>query len=261
MPRRQRLLVEERRRKITELVAHQDRVTVDELSRSFSVSPVTVRSDLDALAGSGVLVRSHGGALKPMVDAEDMPIHFKETLHHEEKVRIGLAAAKMIRSGETVMLDSGTTTAEVARQIKRLKPESLTIITNALNIAMEFASLPSVRLIMLGGILRGMSYSLVGPHAEQALRSLHADQLFLGVDGLDPDIGLMTPDPLEAQLCATMIEISRNVVVVADSSKFERRSLSVIAKLDVVDKVITDGGISPSWAAALRARSVDVQVV
>lgn len=261
MPRRHRLLVEERRRKITELVSSQDRVTVEELARSFSVSPVTVRSDLDALAGSGVLVRSHGGALKRVLDAEDMPIDVKETLHHEEKVRIGRVAAQMIRAGETVMLDSGTTTAEVARQIKRLKLDSLTVITNALNIAMEFANLPSVRVIMIGGILRGMSYSLVGPYAEQTLRSLHADLLFLGVDGLDPEIGLMTPDPLEAQLCATMIEVSRKVVVVADSSKFERRSLSVIAKLDVVDKVITDSGVAPSWAAALRARSVEVEIV
>ena len=98
---------------------------------------------------------------------------------------------------------------------------------------MELANLPHVRLIMIGGMLRQMSYSLAGPPAEQTLRGLHADRLFLGVDGLDPEIGLMTPDVLEAQLNAVMIQVSREVVVVADASKFQRRSLSVIAKLDV----------------------------
>ena len=132
------------------------------------------------------------------------------------------------RENETVMLDSGTTTAEVTRHIKFLKLKSLTVITNALNIAMELANLPHVRVIMIGGILRHMSYSLVGPHAEQTLRGLNADRLFLGVDGLDPEIGLSTPDVLEAQLNAMMIRVSREVIVVADSSKFERRSLSVI---------------------------------
>jgi DeoR family transcriptional regulator of aga operon len=185
----------------------------------------------------------------------------KETLHHAEKVRIGQAAAQMIRDGETIMLDSGTTTAEIARQLRLLRFQSLNVITNALNIAMELAAIPYVRLIMIGGILRQKSYSLAGPPAEQTLRHLHADRLFLGVDGLDPEIGLMTPDVLEAQLNALMIQVSREVVVVADSSKFERRSLSVIAKLDVVHKIITDSGVSPESLAAVRARSIEVMVV
>jgi DeoR family transcriptional regulator of aga operon len=114
---------------------------------------------------------------------------------------------------------------------------------------------------MIGGILRQMSYSLTGPHAEQALRGLHADRLFLGVDGLDPEIGLMTPDVLEAQLNAVMIQVSRETVVVADSTKFQRRSLSVIARIEVVHKVITDSGVTPEMVSALRARNVEVLVV
>jgi DeoR family transcriptional regulator of aga operon len=255
------MLVEERRRRIMEVLDAQERVTVDELVPRFGVSAVTIRGDLDALAGAGAVIRSHGGALKRVEAPEDVPITVKETLHHAEKVRIGHAAAQMIRDGETIMLDSGTTTAEIARQLKFLKVQSLNVITNALNIAMELANLPHVRLIMIGGILRQMSYSLAGPHAEQTLRGLHADRLFLGVDGLDPDIGLMTPDLLEAQLNAIMIQVSREVVVVADSSKFQRRSLSVIAKLDAVHKLITDHGTTPEVVAALRARNVEVIVV
>jgi DeoR family transcriptional regulator of aga operon len=190
-----------------------------------------------------------------------MPLTVKETLHHAEKVRIGHAACQMIRDGETIMLDSGTTTAEIARQIKFLKLQSLNVITNALNIAMELANLPNVRVIMIGGILRHMSYSMCGPHAEQTLRLLHADRLFLGVDGLDPEIGLMTPDVLEAQLNAIMIQVSREVVVVADSTKFQRRSLSIIAKLNSVHKIITDDGVKPEIVAALRAKSLEVLIV
>ena len=253
-----RLLVEERRRRIMELMESQERVTVEELVARFGVSAVTIRGDLDALAGSGSLIRSHGGALKRTEAVEDVPIAVKETLHHAEKVRIGQVAARMIRDGETILLDSGTSTAEIARQIRTLKLQGLNVITNALNIAMEVATIPFVRLIMIGGILRQMSYSLCGPPAEQTLRHVHADRLFLGVDGLDPDIGYMTPDVLEAQLNAIMIQVSREVVVVADSSKFQRRSLSVIGPIDAAHKIITDGGVSPEMVAAMRARNVEV---
>jgi DeoR family transcriptional regulator of aga operon len=256
-----RLLVEERRRKILDLVEKQSRATVDELVKRFGVSAVTVRGDLDALSQAGAVIRSHGGALKRVRTLQDVPINVKETLHHGEKVRIGHAAAQTIRDNEIVMLDSGTTTAEVARHIKFLKLKSLTVITNALNIAMELANLPHVRVIMIGGILRQMSYSLVGPHAEHTLKGLNADKLFLGVDSLDPEIGLTTPDVLEAQLNAMMIRVAREVIVVADSSKFARRNLSLIAPVEAVHRVITDDALAPAMVAALKARSVEVVLV
>ena len=148
------------------------------------------------------------------------PLVLKQTLHRAEKMRIAQAAARLIRDGETIILDSGTTTARIAGEIASLRLRSLTVITNALNIATALADLAHVRLIMIGGLLRQVSSSLVGPQAEQVLRGLHADRLFLGVDSLDPEIGLMTPDVLEAQLNALMIEVSQEVVAVADASKF-----------------------------------------
>ena len=255
-----RLLVEERRRRTLELLDRQERATVDELVARFRVSAVTIRGDLDALAGAGSLVRSHGGALKRL-EQQDVPIAVKATLHHDEKVRIGQAAAQLIREDETIILDSGTTTAEIARQLRFLKLKSLTVITNALNIAVELASLPHVRVIMIGGILRQTSTSTVGPQAEQMLRGLHADRLFLGVDGLDPEFGLSTPDLLEAQLNALMIKVSREVTAVADSSKFLRRTLSSIAGLDDVHRIITDDKVDQRIIASLRARSLEVMVV
>jgi DeoR family transcriptional regulator of aga operon len=253
-----RLLIEERRRRILELLEQRDRVTVGELAQTFGISAVTIRGDLDSLDQQGALVRSHGGAVKRLSPLRDYPLKLKETLHHSEKVRIAQAAARLIRSGQKIILDSGSTTVEIARQIKVLKLKSLTVITNALNIAMELANLPNISVIMLGGMLRQMSYSLVGPHAEQILSDLNADHVFLGVDGFDPEIGLSTPDVLEARLNAQMIRVSQQVTVVADSSKFRQRSLSVIGKLDSVHRVITDSKADGELLSALRTKNIEV---
>lgn len=262
MPKHRRLLVEERRRRILDRLEKQETVTVEDLARSFNVSAVTIRGDLEALSEAGMLVRSHGGALRRMEGYPDVPVKVKETLNHPQKVRIAERAVKMIRENETVVLDSGTTTLEIARQIRRLAAglKGLTVITNALNIALELSAATSVRVIMLGGILRSMSQSLVGPHAEQALKGLQADRAFIGVDGLDLDVGLMTPDVLEAQLTAMMLQIAKEVVIVADSSKFGRRSLSVISRLEPGHKVISDDGVPDEVRAALKARKVELIV-
>jgi DeoR family transcriptional regulator, aga operon transcriptional repressor len=256
----QRMFVEERRRHILDLLDLSKRVTVRELANAFSVSAVTVRSDLEVLAEMGALVRSHGGAVKPLSPAPNLPISLKERLRQNEKARIGVMAASMIQDGETVIFDSGTTTAAVAKCVASLRLTSLTVITNALNIATELASLPHVRVIILGGIVRGAALSMVGPHAEQALTNLNADRVFLGVDGIDPEVGLTTPDVLEAQLSALMIRVSREVVAVADSSKFMNRSLSVIAKLDSIHKIVTDEGIPTSMMDALHENGVEVLI-
>jgi len=251
------LFREERRSRISELIEARERATVQELAAQFGVSAVTIRSDLDALERAGGVIRSHGGALR-REEAEDIPLVLKQTLHPGEKMRIARAAARLIRDGETIILDSGTTTARIASRIASLRLRSLTVITNALNIATAVAQLSHVRLIMIGGLLRKVSSSLVGPQAEQVLRGLHADRLFLGVDSVDPEIGLMTPDVLEAQLNALMIEVSQEVIAVADASKFRRRSLSVIAGVERIHKLITDKSASPEIVEALRARGVEV---
>ena len=256
----QGMMVEERRRHILDMLEQSKRVTVRELADIFSVSAVTVRADLEALAQMGALVRSHGGAVKSLSPVPDLPVNLKERLRQAQKARIGMLAASMIRNGETVIFDSGTTTAAVAKCVASLRLNSLTVITNALNIASELANLPQIRIIMLGGIVRGGALSLVGPHAEQALSNLNADRVFLGVDGIDPEVGLTTPDVLEAQLSSLMIRVSREVVVVADSSKFMQRSLSVIAKLDAIHKLVTDDGIPPIMLDALDAAGVEVMI-
>jgi DeoR family transcriptional regulator of aga operon len=191
----------------------------------------------------------------------DYPLRFKESLHHAEKVRIGAAAAQVLRPHQTIILDSGTTTAQIARQIKTARVLPLTVITNALNVAYELAETEGISLIMIGGILRSASSSFVGPQAERMLHDLHADHLFLAVDGLHPDAGYSTPDILEAQLNAMMIRISNEVTVVADASKFGRRSLSIIGKIECAKRIITDDRVDTEMANALRAKGVELVVV
>ena len=233
---------------------------VDDLASRLAVTAVTVRADLDSLAQEGALLRSHGGAVKRSGDAPDFPISLKETLHRPEKVRIGKAAAKLVEREQTVILDSGTTTAEVARHLKQ-RNIRLTAITNALNIAMILATAPRISLVMLGGMLRPNSYSMVGPPAEAAVKNLSADHFFLGVDALDPRAGVFTPDLHEAQLNSLMLDVSQHTTLVADSSKFARRSLSLIARVDRIQRLITDAGVAAEDLEALRAAGVEVIVV
>lgn len=247
---------------IVDYVQSHGRATVDELAARFGTSSVTIRNDLEMLARSSAIARSHGGAL-PMTQttAADIPLNIKETRSHPQKMRIGQAAAKLIQNGETIILDSGSTTAEIARQIRQMKFESLTVVTNALNIALELSGLPNIRVMMLGGLLRQTSYSLVGPDAEQALSRISADRLFLGVDGLDPVVGVTTPDPLEASLNALMIRVSRETIAVFDASKLGQRSLSVITPVQTLHTAITDGSAAPEMVEALRNAGVKVMLV
>lgn len=236
-------------------------MTVAGLMQRFGVSAVTARADLDTLAERGALVRSHGGAVGRLDPVLDYPVSFKETLHHAEKVRIGQAAAKLLGPNQTAIIDSGTTTLEIARQLKSLKLKGLTVVTNSLSVASELADTPNLSLIMIGGILRQVSNSFVGPQAERMLSDLFADHCFLGVDGLDPEAGPTTPDILEAQLNSLMVRVSREVTVVADASKIGRRSLSQIASLSSIRRLITDNRIDPEMVGALQGKGLELIVV
>ncbi|MFT3790659.1 MAG: transcriptional repressor AgaR [Rudaea sp.] len=256
-----RLLVEERRRLIVEQVERDGRATVEQLAARFGVSPVTIRADLEALARNAAIVRSHGGALPAPAHEIDTPLSIKETRRHAQKRRIGQAAARLVEDGDTIILDSGSTTIEVARALRARKWGELTVITNGLHIALELGAIPAIRVMMLGGLLRASSHSLVGPGAEQMLAQLSADRLFLGVDGIDPEVGVTTPDPQEATLNALMIRVSREVIGVFDASKFGQRSLSVIAPLSGLHKVVSDGAAPAEYVQALQDAGVEVVLV
>jgi DeoR family transcriptional regulator of aga operon len=253
------MLNEERRRAILEMVNHDGRALVKDLARRFGTSQVTIRSDLEALHGQGLIHRTHGGALPLQIGALiDPSLREKEKFHRAEKLRIGEAAASLVKEGESVVLDSGTTTTAVARALRRLR--NLTVITNAVNIAAELAG-SSIEVILTGGTLRKQSFSLVGPLAEDTLRRLSADYLFLGVDGFDVKFGMTTPNLLEAKVNRIMMEISRRTVVVCDSSKFGRRSLSLIAPPSSFHQVITDNHVSKADLRSLKDAGMEVTLV
>lgn len=253
------MLSEERRREIVELLRNNGRVLVRDLARRFRTSLITIRKDLESLHHQGLLERTHGGALPLRSGAlQDQPLAQKERLHRKEKLRIANAAARMIRQDQVVILDSGTTTTAIARGCRHLR--GLTIITNATNIAAELAD-SSVEVILTGGSLRKQSYSLVGPLAEESLRKFSADLLFLAVDGFDVNYGLTTPNQLEARVNRAMSEAARRTIVVCDSSKFGRRSLSLIMPVSFVHEVITDRAIPRTDLKALREAGVEVKLV
>jgi DeoR/GlpR family transcriptional regulator of sugar metabolism len=257
-PRDSRLLSEQRRRKILDLIEQKGQVTVRDLLERFSISAVTARADLDVLASQGMVVRSHGGAVRQIQANEEYPLRLKKTLHHAEKTRIGHAAAELIQNNETVILDSGTTTAEIARHLKARRLKSVNVITHALNVAYELMDATDISLIMIGGLLRPVSCSFVGPQAEAMLKDFHADRLFLAVDGFDLEIGPSTPDVLEAQLNSLMVRISKEVNVVADFSKLGRRSVSRIGSLSNVHRLITDTRAPDDFIESLRRAKVEV---
>jgi DeoR family transcriptional regulator, aga operon transcriptional repressor len=253
------VLNEERRRHILELLNRDGRVLVVDLAKQFRTSQVTIRKDLDALEAHGRIHRSHGGALPARESAlEDPTLREKEKLHRKEKLQIAGAAARMVREGQVVILDSGTTTTAIARALRKF--QNLTVITNAVNIAAELSG-SSLEVILTGGSLRKNSFSLVGPIAEETLRRLNGDILFLGVDGFDVQHGLTTPNLLEAKVNRAMMDVARIVVAVCDSSKFGRRTLSAIAPPSEVHYLITDRGIPKPDLIAVRKSGIQVTLV
>jgi DeoR family transcriptional regulator of aga operon len=252
------MLNEERRKKLAELITRKKRILVGEVAENFGLSEVTIRKDLKILERRGLLTRVHGGAILDRSTIVDLALDEKEHLHPRDKERIAKRAEEMIYPGDVIILDSGSTTTRLARRLKDKR--DITVITNAINIASELAA-AKVELILTGGILREKSFSLVGPLAEDALRTVTSDKLFLGVDGIDFDIGLTTPNIHEAKVNQLMINSAREVILLADHSKFGRRSLGVIADIRAVSTLITDNKISEKDYTKLKQLGITVYAV
>lgn len=246
----------ERRDSIIQILYNEGKVRVDQLSEKFSVTSVTIRNDLDFLEKKGILHRTHGGALIRKNVYEDPTIEEKQKLHINEKQRIGQKAIDLINDGDSILLDSGTTTLEIARRLKGVK--NLTIMTNAIKIALDLASRDEITVMLTGGTIRRESYSLVGPDAESTIRNYNFDKLFLGVDGLDLEFGLTTPNPMEAQLNRLMVKKASEVIAVTDSSKLGRHSFSQICDLDEIGTIITDTNIMPEFEDQLERKQINV---
>jgi DeoR family transcriptional regulator, aga operon transcriptional repressor len=254
--RKERRLKRERRRIILDRIAKEGRVLVCELAQELEITQATVRQDLNALAREGLLQRAHGGAFK-----RDAAI--KETAeaseYAEARSAVAIHAASLVEEGQSIILDPGPIAAAIARLVKKVS--NLTVITNALSIAFELIDAPGIEVVLTGGVVRRHSLSLVGHLTEQALDELAADVLFMEVDGIDPHFGHTTLNLLEARVHQQMMKIAGEVVVVADSSKFGKRSLALVCRPDEVGKIVTDSSVDPTYVRQMRSLGVEVKIV
>lgn len=249
----------ERQQEIVRLTNAQGKVSVAELSQRFGVSEVTIRSDLAVLDSKRLLVRSRGGAMVNDDLSRELSLKEKRQKHSELKQRLGRAVAALIKDDERIILDSGTTTEEVAASLREHK--NLIVMTNGLNIALELSQVDKVEVMMTGGTLRKKSMSFYGAQAEQALKNYQFDKVVLGVDGFDLKTGLSTHFEAEATLNRLMCEVAREVIVVTDSSKFERRGFHLICSVMQVHTLVTDAGIPPAYVEELTRMGVQVHVI
>jgi DeoR/GlpR family transcriptional regulator of sugar metabolism len=253
------LLKPERHHQIRKLVEQRGRVTVPELSVQFEVSEATVRRDLEELNSLGWLQRTHGGAVRLERAAKEPPILHRLGEQSAEKVRIGQAAAGLIKDGETIFLGSGTTVLEVARHLPH--GIRLTVITNSLPVVNELAELPNVELIVIGGLLRHSELSLIGHIAEHAVCEFRADRVFMGMRAIDARHGFTNDYLPETMTDRAILSIAHQVVVVADHEKFGRVSSVLVGPVTSAHMIITDTSTPQERVAELHELGIDVQLV
>ncbi|HUD30842.1 MAG TPA: transcriptional repressor AgaR [Novosphingobium sp.] len=239
-----------RRQEISTLVRERGSVQVTTLAERYGVSMQTIRKDLHFLAKKGIAERSYGGAISAdavNVTAEP-PLETKRAIHTDEKARIGALAAAMVRPGDSVVLDSGTTTLQIAHHLP--DSEDITVLTNDLDILCALARKEKINAVMLGGALRRRNRAFYGAQTESALADLHVDKLFLGVDGFDVERGITTHFEPEAMLNRKMAKAARQVIAVTDRSKFGKVCLHRILNVDEIDDLVTDAVETDGMQAA-----------
>ena len=246
------LLSEPRRRRILEWIQEEGAARVRDLAAAFQVSEATIRQDLERLETEGLITREHGGAflnpVSPQVGA--MTLHHQENM--DKKARIGALAASLVKNNETIILDAGTTTTEVAMR--------LTVITNALNIGIVLGSVPGFAVHMPGGQFKAPTLSLSGDKCVEYFRSIFAGKLFLATAGVSLDTGLTYPSFADLELKEAMIKAASHVYLVADSTKINKLSFTRLGALDVIHTFITDDGISDADAKAFENRGIDLLI-
>jgi DeoR family transcriptional regulator of aga operon len=251
---------EERRREIVAGLKRDGRCLVADLARRLEVSEVTIRQDLDVLEKEGVLRRTHGGAILNVKIGLERPFQVEETSHKAEKERIAAAAVDLVSSGDTLILDVGTTVTAAARQLVDQKKKP-TVFTNGLNIAAILEADPDITTVVTGGTLRPKQHSLVNPLAQFILPRIQADLALIGVSGVEAEHGVTNVNVAEAEMKALFVRAARRRVVLADSSKIGQVALAKFADLHEIDLLITDVGADQDAIAAIREKGLEVKVV
>jgi DeoR/GlpR family transcriptional regulator of sugar metabolism len=253
------MFAEERRNMILKILQESGSLKVDELARELGVSKVTIRQDLELLKQQGLLYRAHGGAILNSRVGFERPFQVEETSFKAEKERIGKAAAGLIKAGETVILDVGTTVTAAARQLQNY-PE-LTVITNALNIALLFEDSPHINVLVTGGTLRPQQHSLVNPYGKLLLEQIRADVAIIGVNGVSAAYGISNVNVAEAEMKQLFIQAAARRIVLADSGKIGKVGFARFAAISDIDHLITDDQADPEELTKLRKLGLSIQVV
>ncbi|ODT35729.1 MAG: transcriptional regulator [Sphingobacteriales bacterium 41-5] len=249
----------DRHQQILERLKKAGSVNVVDLCAKLNVSSVTIRKDLQVLEDKNMLYRTHGGATLSNPYIADRPVNVKFGLQTEEKERIAAAAARLIVENDCILVASGTTVQYFAKNIHA--DGHLTVLTSALNVALELIHHPGIEVIQLGGIMRKTSSSVTGIYAEKALEDFSCSKLFLGVDGIDPEFGLTTSNMMEAQLNRKMIATAQKTIVLADSGKFGKRGFGKICGIEDIEQIITDSNVSEHTVEILRGMGIEVTIV
>ncbi|HEY8577264.1 MAG TPA: DeoR/GlpR family DNA-binding transcription regulator [Devosia sp.] len=255
---RQNLLAEPRRMKILEWLQEEGSARVRDLSVAFAVSEATIRQDLERLDADGYVVREHGGAYLKSMPQQVQSMSLQHLANMDSKRRIGRAAAGLVGNGETIIVDSGSTTTEVANSL--VNHQNLNVITNALNIALLLGALPSMTVHMSGGQFKAPTLSLTGEKSGDFFQGIFAEKLFLATAAISFEAGLTYPSMADLYVKRAMIKAASKVYLVADSSKIGRTSFSSLGPVEMIHGLITDEGISDADRAEFEARGISVVV-
>jgi DeoR/GlpR family transcriptional regulator of sugar metabolism len=244
-------MLNERQSKILSLLNRDELTSVNELSSQLNVSSVTIRQDLTFLEGEGLLRRIHGGAV--LKDADDLSIRL--SVNYDKKLRIAKKVAEMVRDGETVLIESGSTNALLARELIK---KNVTIITTNVYIARQFRNNEQASIILLGGIYQQKSESLVGKITKVSLDHINFDKAFIGIDGYTTKAGFTIRDLFRAEISSNIIKKSGEVFIVSDSSKFGKTELTNICFPAEIAHVATDDDLSPEFREEFRSTGVNL---
>lgn len=249
------MFAEERQKNITLILNNNGSIKVNELSEYFNVSEATIRRDLQEMEEKRLLKRTHGGAVRVDITNFEPSFLDKKDERQDEKLAIAKAAASMIKDGDTIILDSGTTTLQIA---KNITARNVTVITNSIDIAEELSNNKDLEIIVTGGTLRFKTRAMVGHICEKTFSYFRVDKAFIGANGISSVEGITTPNFTEAQTKKAMINAANKVIVVADSSKIQNVCLSVICPISDVTSIITSGSMPQEIEGEFRDKGIDV---
>jgi DeoR/GlpR family transcriptional regulator of sugar metabolism len=261
MNEHQKLPSDARRAAIREILRSSGAITVAEIEERFGISPMTARRDLDVLERAGAARRTHGGAVLPAIAAHEDSFAFRLERATTAKAALAEAAADLVREGESLFLDSSTTSYHLARALLE-RAVRATVITNSLAISELVATHPAlaIDLIGVGGTLRRLTRSFVGPYAVHTIAGHVADRVFFSVKGVTQTGALTDPDALEAEVKRSMIAHANEAIVLVDDSKLSQRGLSVVAEVHRISRILAHG-ISDEQSAALTALGGRISIV